>query len=125
MFNGSSNKAARSLSSRVSFIFAAFILIFGFVAVPRCVAQQEVNSGSRRLVEKVQPVYPILARKNNLSGSVKLRVTVAADGHAKEVAVIGGNPVFVDSATESVKKFKWSSADRETVETLEVRFNPS
>jgi len=73
----------------------------------------------------VPAVYPVLARKNNLSGVVKLRVTVAADGRPKEVSVIGGNPVFVNSATESVKKFKWSSADHETIETLELRFDPS
>ena len=123
MPNRSSNQVSSKSIIHVYSIFAVvlFILIFGFIASPRCAAQE----GSRKLVQKVDPAYPMLARKNNLSGSVKLRVTVAPDGRAKEVAVIGGNPVFVDTATESVKKWKWSSADHETVETLEVRFNPS
>ena len=66
----------------------------------------------------------MLARKNSLSGVVKLKVTLAPDGRPKEVSVVGGNPVFVDSATESVKKWKWSASDHATTEILELRFNP-
>lgn len=124
MLNRSCNKNASKSFIHICHILAVVVLVFGFIASSRCAAQEE-SSGSRRLVEKVEPQYPTLAKKNNLTGVVRLRVTVAPDGRAKDVAVIGGNPVFIESATESVKKFKWSSAERDSVVTLEVRFNPS
>jgi TonB family protein len=122
MSEGSCKKIARRFV--YVFIIAVIFLISGFVASPRCAAQ-EVVSGARKLVRKVQPEYPILVRRNNMSGVVKLRVTVDLDDRPEEVSVVGGNPVFVDSATESVKKWKWSPSDHATTEILELRFNPS
>ena len=83
---------------------------------------QETSSSSRKLIEKSAPNYPSLARRNGLTGTVKLRVTVATDGKAKNVEVMGGNPVFVDSASDSVKKWKWSSSEHESTEVVEVKF---
>ena len=85
-------------------------------------AGQETSS-SRKLVDKAEPSYPALARKNGLTGTVKLRVVVALDGRAKTVEVLGGNPVFVENATESVKKWKWATADHESSEVVEVKFS--
>ncbi len=77
----------------------------------------------RKLVDKAEPTYPALARKNNLTGTVKLRVLVAADGHPKSVEVLGGNPVFVENATNSVKRWKWSTSEHDSTEVVEVKFN--
>ena len=86
-------------------------------------AAQQAAVGSRKLVEKSEPTYPALARKNGLIGAVKLRVVVAPDGKAKSVDVLGGNPVFVQSASDSVKKWKWAVSDHESTENVEVRFD--
>jgi TonB family protein len=125
MSRGSLSRVKSSLFARISFTVATIFFVMSFVGSTPCVGQEAVISGSRKVIEKVQPTYPMLARQNSLSGIVKLRVTVSPDGHPKDVSVVGGSPVFVDSATASVKKWKWSAADHETTEFLELRFNPS
>jgi len=102
-------------------IFA--LLVFLLAPVRLLTAQESSTSGSRKLLDKTEPLYPTLARKNGLTGTVKLRVVVAPDGKPKDVAVVGGNPVFVESATDSVKKWKWSVAQSESTEMVEVKFS--
>jgi TonB family protein len=102
------------------------LLVTLFIA-PNFASAEDSSSpaspSSRKVVEKIEPVYPMLARRNHLTGSVKLRVLISPDGRARDIEVLGGNPVFVDNATESVKKWKWSSTDRETTEVVELKFN--
>jgi len=101
---------------------AVLALLVTFAGVLPCAAEDS-GSGGRKIVEKSNPVYPELARRNQLTGTVKLRVTIGADGLAKDVEVIGGNPLFISTATDAVKKWKWAPADRASTETLEIKFN--
>ena len=48
----------------------------------------------RRAKTKVQPDYPELARKMNISGTVKVEVVVLPNGTVKEARVVGGHPVL-------------------------------
>ncbi len=101
-----------------------FVSLLVLVCAFSCLASaQDSSSGLRKLVDKAEPTYPALARKNNLTGTVKLRVLVAADGHPKSVEVLGGNPVFVENATNSVKRWKWSTSEHDSTEVVEVKFN--
>ena len=70
------------------------------------------------------PVYPSLARTMNISGIVKLEVTVAANGTVKTAEVRGGHPVLSDAAIGAVLKWRWEPAAHETREPVEVRFAP-
>ena len=101
-----------------------FVIFLVLVFVFSCSGSaQDSSSGSRKLIDKPEPAYPALARKNNLTGTVKLRVLVAADGRPKSVVVLGGNPVFVEDAADSVKKWKWSTSEHESTEVVEVKFS--
>lgn len=60
----------------------------------------------------------------NLAGLVRLRVTVAPDGAAKGIEVLGGNPVLAKAAQDAVARWKWAPAPHETKETVELRFHP-
>jgi outer membrane biosynthesis protein TonB len=58
-------------------------------------AQQAQNDEIvRRAKFKVQPAYPALARKMNISGVVKIEVVVAPNGSVKDARVVGGHPVL-------------------------------
>ncbi len=85
--------------------------------------QSTTGSTERTIVERVDPTYPELARRNGLTGVVKLKVVIAPDGKPKSVEVMGGNPVFLEGATGSVKKWKWVPADHESVQVVEIRFH--
>lgn len=102
----------------------AAILVVGVTSVlhpARCYAQDDF---SKRLKSKVSPVYPEIARKMNLSGTVKLSVVVATNGAVKTTTAVGGHPILVNAAEDAVKKWKFQPASAESIGTVEIRFAP-
>lgn len=86
--------------------------------------QEGSPASARRVMEKAAASYPELARKMNLAGTVKLRVSVAPDGTVKQSEVLGGNPVLAKAAQDTVRKWKWAPAPQETKEPVELNFHP-
>jgi|SRR5205807_871598 len=85
-------------------------------------AQAQVEPQETRKVKtKVDPEYPELARRLNLKGIARVRVTVAPGGAVKDVKEVGGNPVLLDALIRAVRKWKYEPADRES--TFEVKFD--
>ena len=79
------------------------------------------QSSSRKLKTRIEPLYPEIARKNNISGSARVELLVAQDGHVKDVKVLGGNPVLVQAAVAAVMKWKYEPATEES--TVGVKFD--
>ncbi len=94
------------------------VLVFGLITVTA--SGQE----ARKLIAQPAPEYPMVARRAGLSGTVKVDVVIAADGRVKEVKVIGGHPLFVDSTLEALKRWKFAPSGTETTSTLEFKFHP-
>lgn len=94
-----------------------------------CVAGSTLAAGqeqiTRKLRSKVAPEYPEVARRMKISGVVKLQVTVAPNGMVKDAKVIGGHPVLVNAAMETIKKWRYEPTSEETTGIVEFRFNPS
>ncbi len=82
------------------------------------------QSSSRKIKTRVEPQYPDLARRNNISGSARVELLVAADGKVKDVKVLGGNPVLVQAAVTAVMKWKYEPAAEETTIVVKFDFNP-
>jgi TonB family protein len=78
----------------------------------------------RKIKSRVDPVYPELARRMHISGTVKLQVVVAKDGTVKSTKVIGGPPLLIDATVDAVKRWKFEEAKEETTQPQEVRYNP-
>jgi TonB family protein len=105
---------------RVFFLVVVFSTLFGsFHSLP---ARAE-DSGERKVKVKIAPSYPELARKMGLTGMVKLEVVIARNGSVKETKVIGGHPILVNAAVDAVKKWKFETANSETIETVQVNFD--
>ncbi len=62
------------------------------------------NEGARKLISRVEPVYPIVLLSNHIGGTVQLRVTIAANGAVEDVELLGGNPILGEAAMAAVKK---------------------
>jgi TonB family protein len=106
---------------------AVAILLFSWTAVLGPIAspaQQDQTEGVRKLVNKVVPAYPELARRLNVKGTVKLEARVAPNGTVKFLDVKGGNPLLVQAAQNAILKWRWEPASHETREPIEVNFNP-
>jgi TonB family protein len=85
---------------------------------------QEQPEAQRKVVSKVDPMYPQLANKMQLTGIVRVEAIVAPNGKAKFIQVIGGNPVLAKAAVDAVEKWKWVSAPQETKELVVLYFRP-
>jgi len=70
-------------------------------------------------------VYPELARRMNISGVVKVLVTVSANGSVKDAKLIGGHPVLANAALEAVKKWRFEVGPQESTGIVEFRFDPA
>jgi len=105
----------------------AILLVLGVLlsAQTPCFGQDETTStATRKVVNRVMPMYPQMARSLKLSGAVKLEVQVQSNGSVKAVQVKGGNPVLVQSAQSAVRGWKWEKADHDSTELVEIHFNP-
>ena len=87
-------------------------------------AQDASSDMVRRAKVKVAPVYPDLARKMNITGTVKIQVVVAANGTVKDAKVLGGHPVLAGAALDAVRKWRFEPAAVESSGVVELKFEP-
>jgi TonB family protein len=85
-------------------------------------AQDADNEVIRRAKSRVQPAYPELARKMNITGVVRVEVVVAANGTVKAAKVVGGHPVLASAALEAVKKWRFEPAAGESTGIVDFKF---
>jgi len=88
------------------------------------VGSAQEAEAARKLVSKVSPTYPALAREMHISGNVRLEAVVAPDGKVKSLDIKGGHPILVQAATDAVIRWKWEPAKSESREPVELRFIP-
>ncbi|MGD0599642.1 MAG: energy transducer TonB [Terriglobales bacterium] len=100
------------------------LLISGCVATsaPLAWGQDEIN---RKTKSRVAPVYPELAKRMNLTGVVKILVTIAPNGSIKDAKLVGGHPVLANAALDAVKKWRYEAGPEESKGIVEFRFTPN
>ncbi len=106
---------------RPALIFALFISAC-LVTVGTAHCQQESSSELRKIIRKTNPVYPEIAKRMSLTGTVKLQATVTADGNVKTVQPLGGSPVLIQAAQDAIYKWKFAPGKEETKETIDIKF---
>jgi TonB family protein len=80
------------------------------------------SEDKRAVKHMVTPVMPELAKKLNLTGTVRIEVTIAPDGTVKRSRVIGGHPVLAVEAEHAAQKSTFEPGPRETTETIDFKF---
>src|ERR1700751_1905965 len=81
------------------------------------------TENGRKLVHKVEPHYPEVARRLSLGGTVKVVAGVAPDGNVKKVEPVGGSPLLVQAAQSAISQGKYAPGP-ESRETVELHFTP-
>ena len=61
----------------------------------------------QRLIARVNPVYPPLARQARIQGVVVLSVIVSSSGDTDNVQLISGHPMLAPAAIEAVKHWRY------------------
>jgi TonB family protein len=85
--------------------------------------QQASAENGRKVVHKVEPAYPPVAKRMNLGGTVKVIAVVAPDGNVRKVEPVGGSPLLVEAAENAVSHWKYVPGG-ESRETIEMHFTP-
>ncbi|HSY33068.1 MAG TPA: energy transducer TonB [Verrucomicrobiae bacterium] len=94
--------------------------------------QQRIRQGGQvqaaKLTNKVQPLYPPLARQTRISGTVRLHAIIAKNGTVEQLEVISGHPLLVQAALDAVRQWKYQATtlNGEPVEvdtTIDVIFS--
>jgi protein TonB len=55
-----------------------------------------------KLIRRVMPIYPPLARQARISGTVRLNAIIAKDGTMQQVQLVSGPPLLVKAALDAV-----------------------
>jgi TonB family protein len=66
------------------------------------------NVQASKLISKVDPVYPELARRARVEQTVILEVLVDAQGNVANIRVIQGHPLLDQAAIEAVRQWRYS-----------------
>jgi TonB family protein len=77
---------------------------------------------SRKAKTKVLPVYPDVARRMSIAGTVRLAVVVSANGTVKSSKPVGGHPLLVDAAMDAMKRWKFETSPTESAESWNSSF---
>jgi TonB family protein len=79
---------------------------------------------TRKLISRVEPVYPGILLSNHIGGTVRLQVTIAANGTVEDVELLGGNPILGDAAMTAVKKWLYAPSRSRTEMEVRIPFDP-
>jgi protein TonB len=90
--------------------------------------RQGGNVTAAKLMNKVQPMYPPLARQTRISGTVRLHAIIGKNGQVEQLEVMSGHPLLVQAALDAVKQWKYQATtlNGEPVEvdtTIDVIFS--
>ncbi|MGC2324136.1 MAG: energy transducer TonB [Terriglobales bacterium] len=72
---------------------------------PRVRISQGVSAG--RLLNKVEPLYPVLARNARVQGQVVLTAIISKEGAIQELHVLSGHPLLVPAALDAVRQWRY------------------
>jgi TonB family protein len=100
------------------------ILVTGLAVLSLAWPGSVSAQAERRAVAKPVPAYPEVARRLGLKGKVKIEATVGENGEIKHTNVIGGHPVLVDAALETLKRWRYEPSKNETIVTIQFEFHP-
>jgi TonB family protein len=108
----------------VRFVVLAVCTTTLLASTPFSCAQQDQSENKRKMVTKIVPIYPSLAQKMGIAGSVKIEALVAPNGAVKSAGILGGHPVLAQAGVDAVRKCRWEPAPHETKEIVVLNFHP-
>lgn len=65
------------------------------------------NVQAARIINRVQPMYPPLARQTRISGTVRLHAIIGKDGTIQQLEVMSGHPLLQQSALDAVRQWRY------------------
>ncbi|MFI5114887.1 MAG: energy transducer TonB [Terriglobales bacterium] len=92
--------------------------------VKTLVVYQAENEAARKLISRVEPVYPVVLLSNHIGGTVRLKVTIASNGTVEDVELLGGSPILGEAAMAAVQKWVYAAGRSRTQTEVSIPFDP-
>jgi len=93
---------------------AALALLF-IMALPS-------RAESRAIKSRVPPVYPEIAKRMRIGGTVKLEATVDATGRVKDVKALSGSRMLDAAAEDAVRRWTFEPGAGDSNVEVQVNF---
>ena len=107
-----------------SIALSLFVLLAFLAFTPHSSLAQDSAAPVRKIVTRVMPQYPSIARTMRIQGTVRVDVLVEPNSKVKSFEVKGGHPLLVQSAEDALREWKWEATPHESHEIIELKFNP-
>ena len=65
------------------------------------------NVQAARILNRVNPTYPALARQTRISGTVRLHAIISKDGTIQQLEVMSGHPLLQQAALDAVRQWRY------------------
>lgn len=114
-----------SLRALTHWLAVGLLLIVGCAASNTPVAWGQEQEITRKVKSRITPLYPELARRMNISGVVKVQVTVDKNGIIRNTKLVGGHPILANAAMDAVRKWRYEAGPDETTGIVEFHFDPT
>src|SRR5579871_3629251 len=102
--------AAQNISSNASPNTAPARTIAPAVPAPTVAVKTGGQLQQAQLISRKSPVYPALAQRARVEGSVVLDATVGTDGRLRNIRVLEGHPLLQSAAVDAVKQWVYKPA---------------
>lgn len=95
-------------------VFAGTILVLAFSPLPSAASQDEMRNYSllpegvirKSAIEAPLPIYPAAAIERNISGIVRIRLTISAEGKVEKIKVKPRtNPILTRAVADAVRQW--------------------
>ena len=105
---------------------------FAFDSAPRVVAGRVLRPTDRfipsHLLYTVEPIYPLEAKQKGIEGTVKIRLSVSADGTVHNIQLVEGPPILIPAALDAAQYWRYMPAllngqPIETEQDIEINFH--
>lgn len=75
------------------------------------------------VIDLVAPVYPPIARKAGIAGTVSVRLAVAQSGEVSRVEILQGPGPLRKAALDAVKQWKFKPREHESYSVFKIKFS--
>ena len=98
------------------------------IPAPATTLQVESNLQAAKLLNRVTPAYPALAKSARVQGTVHFKATIGKDGTVRNLEVVGGPGILRQAAMDAVKQWKYqptllNGQPTEVVTAIDVNFS--
>jgi TonB family protein len=77
---------------------------------------------ARPIKTRVAPIYPEIAKRMKIEGTVRIEAIVDADGKVSDVKTVSGHRALAPAAEDAVRKWRFVPAPDQSTVTVDIVF---